>query len=345
MCAGLLVVGLLIGVLTVACQMDRNEGMLMAAGDYGDIAIVVSDSDLEPMARNFADRINRPVVFVIQEERPFNIDVFQPRQWKVCQGYKNIIFIVRWGDRGPVEREVSRLISKETQRQLSSGQGGMAQLAEPYGRYQMALFFGSSDRNSLASLLNRQSERIANLLEQSNRERIRQRFRHTGLRSDLSERYARKFGFRIDIPKEYKENQVEPKDFPAIEWMRTTPSRGITLAWRTSEDPVAALANREGLLAWRREMGRTVHQEQIEPESLQWSEEEHAGLPGVHLRGAWLSDTFAGGGPFWCYFMADVAGERLYCLDLLVYAPGQPKMPYFREMAAIAETFAAAAPP
>jgi hypothetical protein len=64
----------------------------------------------------------------------------------------------------------------------------------------------------------------------------------------------------------------------------------------------------------------------------------------VKLEGAWTSNRFAGGGPFWCYFIPDPDRGRLFCLDLLVYAPGMDKMDFFRRMEAIAGTFATTRP-
>ena len=59
----------------------------------------------------------------------------------------------------------------------------------------------------------------------------------------------------------------------------------------------------------------------------------------VKLEGAWTSTVFAGGGPFWSFFLADPAGQRVICLDLLVFAPGEDKMNIFRRLEATAATF------
>ncbi|MBU1073753.1 DUF4837 family protein, partial [bacterium] len=49
-------------------------------------------------------------------------------------------------------------------------------------------------------------------------------------------------------------------------------------------------------------------------------------------------------GPFWCYFVADEARGRIFCLDLLVYAPNKEKMDFFRRLRALLETFSLTAP-
>ena len=68
------------------------------------------------------------------------------------------------------------------------------------------------------------------------------------------------------------------------------------------------------------------------------------GVLSVSLKGAWNSRRFVGGGPFWCYFVPDVERGRIYCVDLLVFAPGMEKMNFFRRMSAVASTFSLKGP-
>jgi hypothetical protein len=152
-------------------------------------------------------------------------------------------------------------------------------------------------------------------------------------------RYWQQHGFFLEIPLEYRENQVNPEEFQGIEWMRNSPSRGISLAWREVADPEASLTDRELLLAWRQEMGQAMHHEEILDAPLAWSDTELGGKPSVQLSGSWASQVISGGGPFICFFLADVERGRLFCLDILIFAPGGDKIAYMREMQAIAATF------
>ncbi len=178
------------------------------------------------------------------------------------------------------------------------------------------------------------------VFENSARERILRRNRYDGLADGLMTTLWDRFGFFMEIPDSYHQNQVEPKGFPGIELMRNAPSRGITVSWEQAADPEAWLADHEVLAAMRERLGRSMHDEEIVPSSFVWSPAEIGGVAAVKLEGAWTSNRFAGGGAFWCYFIPDPAHQRLWCLDLLVYAPGMEKMDFFRRMDAIASTFA-----
>jgi hypothetical protein len=321
------------------CDLDKDEGILMAAGSYGDIAVVLSHDSLRGAVQPFLDRLNTPVTFVIKEENPYNIDIFGPRKWDLCKGYRNILFMVRWGDGGPVEKKCQSLLSDDSLLRLQQGAGGLAQFNDPFARYQFGLMVGAHDAGSLASVLNRNRDRIADLLEDKCSERIQRRFRHTGLQEKAMAHHWDHHRFFLELPLQYVQKPHRTSRVTGYEWESNESARAITLAWRDSDVPAADLLDRELLLRWRRQIGESLQEVEIPDVILEWHEEELAGLPGLKLTGSWSSSVVQGGGPFRSYFLADTAGERLFCLDLRCFAPGREKMPSFREMQAVVETF------
>jgi hypothetical protein len=126
--------------------------------------------------------------------------------------------------------------------------------------------------------------------------------------------------------------------------MATAPSRGISISWHETPEPLAYLADADVMISLRAEMGRALHQEEIVPESLVWSRDTIGDVACVRLEGAWNATDFAGGGPFRCWFIPDRERKRLYCVDLLVYSPGQDKMGHFRRLEAVLSTFSTKGP-
>lgn len=326
-------------VVSLGCDFDKEKGILMAAGSYGDLAVVVSDRNIEPLARRFVDGLNVKKTFVIKEEGLFNPDVFLPNQLDMGKGYKNAILLLRIGDGGPVEKVVRKKISKETWTRLASGAGGMVQLNDPWATYQTVLVVASRDRNSLGSLLRNKTEKIRDLFEESSRQRILRRNRYNGLDTHLMNAYRDRFGFSLEIPKDFQQNQLEPDGFPGLELLKSAPSRGITISWLHTEDADWLMDQRDALQLMRQEMGVKLHSEDIIPGTLVWSKTNLGKHEVLKMEGAWTSKRFAGGGAFWCYFIPDPVHNRVICLDLLVYGPGLDKMPMFRNLAAVASSF------
>ena len=331
-------------LLMTGCGMDSEKGILMAAGSYGDLAVVLSDDGLRPMAETFMTGMNTEFVFVIKPETLFKVDYFGPKNWDLAKGYKNSLFVVRIGDGGKAEQAARRLMSDEAWDRLAAGGGGVVRAADPWSTYQQVVVVASTDRNSLGSILNRNADTIRELFEDSSRERILRRNRYEGLNTALMDAYWSRYGVFLEIPAAYTQNQFEPDGYPGLELMRKAPSRGISLAWKKSADPLGLLSDKAALADFRAEMGVELHHEEIVPSSFVWSQAEIGGAPAVKLTGAWTSNEFSGGGAFWCYFLPDPARGRLVCLDLLVYAPGMDKMGFFRRLDAVASTYSTQRP-
>lgn len=339
----MVVISVLLAVVA-GCGFSKEESILMAAGAYGDLAVVVSDARMKPMANQFISRFNTEHLFVIKPEMNFKTDTFGPNKLKFAKGYKNALMLVHLGEGGPVEKAAKKLISPATWERLNSGGGGVVQVKDPWSTYQFLVIVASRDRNSIGSLLTKNLTKIQDLFNDNNRQRILRRNRYDGLKTDLMDLYRRDIGFYLEIPGEYQQNQYRPDGFPGLELMRNGPSRGLSVSWLQTKDPVRDLANFDILARMRTKMGDKLHSEDIIASTFVWEEVEINGVLSVELKGAWNSHRFVGGGPFWCYFVPDVERGRIYCVDLLVYAPGLEKMNFFRRMSAVASTFALKGP-
>lgn len=331
-------------LMVCGCGMDSEKGILMAAGSYGDLAVVMSSDNLRPVADRFLADMNPETVFVIKPETLFKVDFYGPSNWKFAKGFKNCLFLVRIGDGGNGEKEARKLMSSEAWNQLTAGGGGIVKVADPWSTYQQVVIVASRDRNNLGSILIKNSAKIQTMFEESSRERILRRNRYDGLNTALMDAYWNRYGIFLEIPSAYTQNQFEPGGYSGFELMRNSPSRGISLSWMKSDDPDGLLFDRSALADFRARLGEELHNEEIIPSSFVYSSARIGGVSCVKLEGAWTSKKFSGGGAFWCYFIPDAARGRLFCLDLLVYAPGMDKMGFFRRLDAVASTFSTSRP-
>ena len=322
-----------------ACDIDKEAAILMAAGSYGDIAIVVSSKAMAGSLDGFKQSFNDEFTFVISREPRFNIEVFTPDRWEQCKGYKNIIFVWRVGDGGPVEKMLRDRLTEAGEDRVLRGTPTVLEFKEPFANYQYAVIVASTDRNSLISHLQRNATKLRDQIEEKSTARILRRYRHEGLATRLMTDLWIRHRFYLEIPVVFQLNQEMPGGYPAVELLRTGPSRGITVGWSQSSDPDILLSQPMLLLELRKELGLKMHHEDLVPSSLVWKEDIIGGLPAVRLEGAWNSRSFDGGGPFWCWFVADHERQRVICIDTLCYAPGAEKMNHFRRLRAIVSTF------
>lgn len=326
-------------VCALAGCVGRNEAILMAPGGYGDVAVVASTDGAAAALTPFLAEFNDEFTFVIAHEHRFALDVLPPDKWHLCKGYKNVVFALESKGGGDVAEALEDLVSRADYARLTSGAQTLLYLDDPFAEYQFAAIVTGPDRNTLISNLRRHAPEIREMIERKGVDRILRRNRHDGLRNELMTQLWNRHRFSLEVPQEYTLNQDQPGGYPAIELMQTGPSRGLTVAWRETADPAALVKDPEALLALRAELGLRMHNEELVPDSFTWRDDVIAGQMVWRLEGAWTSKDFAGGGAFWCWFVPDPGGGRVFCLDALAYAPGMDKMEMFRRMRAVLQSF------
>lgn len=320
-------------------QSTGKSAMVSAVGSYGDVALVVSDPQLDPLLERARGLLSPDETFVLKTEPTYRFRTFTDRNWQDARNYRNVIMAVRWGDGGAVQNAAKKLLPKDALKRALAGRGEVFTVSNPWLHSQVAFVAVARDADALVTLLNRQAPALSTTLAADINRRIVEDHRQQGLLADPAARQQRRFGFSVELPAAYRENQSEPGGFPAVEWLRTDGStRGLTVSWEPATSPAAKLLDQKFLVAMRERLGKAMHQETIEPGSFAWSQEKVAGLPAVKLAGSWVDAETQVGGPFRCYFVADPAGGRVYCFDLLVYAPQSEKMDDFRRLRAILET-------
>jgi hypothetical protein len=324
------------------CGGSDDEPIFSSVGSYGDVAVITSDAALYDAAVPFLNRLSPDVTFVIKKEETYRFQHFTGDAWKNGRNYRNIIFLVRLGDGGDVEKAVRKLVGQDNVDRLKSGNGDVLIVRDPYFGNQLAFIAASVDRNLLASVLNREGAALGDTLAADVNRRMIRDNRRSGINAEAVRRDWNRYGFHLEIPRIFKENQFEPDGFPGVEWLYSSPegtADGLTYAWTEVDDPAAALADRDVLLALRGDMGETMHDaSELNDLSLKWSEETVAGLAAVRLDGAWASRKASVGGPFRTYFFAVPDRGIVLAVDLLVYAPNREKMEDMRRLRAIVET-------
>ncbi len=326
-------------LMLAACDLDQEKPILMAAGSYSDVAVVVSDASLASSMEAFTSALNQEYTFVLARENLLDTTVYTPDQWELAKGYKNIIFVWRVGDQGPVVKMLRGKLTDAGEEYVSRGEPTVLRLDEPFLNYQHAVIVAGTDRNSLLSYLRRNAGELRAEIESESASRIMRRYRYEGLAEQLMTDLWTRHRFFFEIPGDFRLNQETPDGYPAVELIQAAPSRGITIGWSQSSDPDMLLGQHMLLLELRKELGLKMHHEDLVASSLVWSEDTLNDMPAVRLEGAWTSRRFDGGGPFWCWFVADPERQRVICIDALVYAPGLDKMDYFRRLQAVIQTF------
>ena len=258
--------GLCLALSLAGCGDGGKSAMVSAVGSYGDVALVVSDPRLDPLLERARGLLSPVETFVLKTEPTYRFRTFTGKNWQDARNYRNVILAVRWGDGGPVQGAVKRLLPKDALKRALAGRGEVFTVRDPWLHSQLAFVAVARDADALVTLLNRQAPSLSATLTTDINRRIVADHRQQGLLADPAARQWRRFGFSVELPAAYRENQSEPGGFPGVEWLRTDGStRGLTVSWEPASAPESRLLDQQFLVAMRERLGKALHQETIEP--------------------------------------------------------------------------------
>lgn len=168
---------------------------------------------------------------------------------------------------------------------------------------------------------------------------ITERMYTSGVNDSLKQALA-DFGFTLDLPRVYlyaREDSVF-RFANAYQQGESDLLRSLLLTWT----PGSAAATPESLRAWREHVSHTYYEppQDVLDQDLRVDSVEVAGLTGLELRGVWQDRAeFPAAGPFVTRAIVCPAQDRTYLIDAWLFAPGQDKYPYLRQLEIILGTF------
>jgi hypothetical protein len=180
---------------------------------------------------------------------------------------------------------------------------------------------------------------LRSILEDGNRERLRESMLKQGENTSL-ERYLKdRYGFSFRIPNAYKLDEERP-EVPGVSLINPEPPRVLSVSWKTFGKGTVSLADSNELYQFRSDITFKLFDKYVMRRDLvKFSATRLGAYEAVRMDGYWESSVEAAGGSFACWFIADGVKSRIWLVDCLVYAPGQDKNELLREATAFAETF------
>jgi hypothetical protein len=196
-------------------------------------------------------------------------------------------------------------------------------------RGQSAGLVWTESRNDWMPAVARAQHRLFHALDRATFATVRSRVLTLPRDERAERRLAEVLGVRMRVPRGYR-LRIDPGARAALLIEEGPPARMLRIQ-ATRPDSAADLRRARATLARVfRPNERTL---EIEEPSL--TPDDLAGAV-RHFNGRWEDEAVAAAGPFRAYEVT--RGRHGYLVDLAVFAPGRPKLPYLRELMAIAET-------
>ena len=167
--------------------------------------------------------------------------------------------------------------------------------------------------------------------------RLSASLRATAVKAGMAQAMSERFGWSVSPPTGYDFYATDGAD-GFVFFRRTRPDRTIFVYW-TSRGPEFvseqfALSRREELAASYLDGDTIERNRPIEVEHV-----DFMGMPAIRVSGWWSNRDLVGGGPFRTYCFHEPSSDRLYLVDISLFAPGLEKTPLMRNLDAVAHTF------
>jgi hypothetical protein len=306
-------------------------------GSYSDVMIVTESGKLDKLTESIVREIQHPVDYYTKEELQFRAKLVSALDLESKPPSKNMILfgLVRQGEIGGL---IEGFIGTASVRRVLEGKTNIfRKLDYPYAG-QLTLIVTASSSERLREVVASNGAIIRDIIEEANRERLRN-YLLKKEQVEITEELRARYKFTLRVPFLYELNQ-QRADVPAVELVRVKPHRGLTVSWRKWDGGAVSLADSSSLYDIRVELAWEMYDKDVmRRDIVSFSEDRLGDFHAVRMDGYWENSVGLYGGPYSCFFVFDDVRARIWIIDTLVYGPGFDKHPLLRELRAVAETF------
>ncbi len=312
---------MLIAIAIACCSCG---GRPFAEGGSRELTLVTSLPADAPEILFLRAVLERPAIR-IEDETAFAVRVASPEEAGVYRA-RNVLFL-GYGPESAIPRPLVPLT-----RLRSRSAAPFVFASDVWLRGQASGMFWTDTREDLLPLLARYQNRLFLEIDRATFATVRARLYALPHDAEAERRLARLLGFSLRVPRGY-EVHIDPGTHAALLLDPGPPARLLRILPEGDRGQASDLRlAREALARTFRPSERTL--DLVDP-TLTAGE-----LAGARrqIHGRWEDSDVSAAGPYRFYEVS--RGGRRYLVDLAVFAPGRPKLPYLRELQAIAETIA-----
>lgn len=307
------------------------------AGSYSEVLVVTEDGRRDPLSRMLHAQLARRLDFFVASEPQFKLEDIAAAQLTATPYFKNIVICGVASPETHVGQGIRGMLGGTVTADALAGRANIFKKEDLPGPGQTTIIVTGAATEAIEAVLDARGDEIVEALEQSCRKRVRS-YLLARPDADLTRQLHQRYGFTLHVPAAYH-LLSESLDPAGIELLRDGPSRVLGVFW-LDWPARPALEQRQGLFRARADYVFARYDgDQMDSTRVRFSYAMLGDYPALKMEGYWSNSRALAGGYYMTYFVYDEPGKLLWAVDLVVFAPGLPKHPLFRELLALAETF------
>lgn len=287
----------------------------------------------EPLIREIFERIERTP----QEEKLFTII---PQEAKNYQRYKNLLFLSTLDATDDLSKMINSNLSEAALSKVNEGEFIFTK-TEVWAQDQKVMFLVAPDIATLLELMQANKDNIFFQFENHWQEFHKNILYSTKDNYNIEKHLLQNYGWMLEVPADYRLEIQSARDRFVL-FHRKVPLRWIAVFWEEASDP--NIISKDYCISKRNEFADSFYEGEVVADKFEpvtTTEVNFQNRRALYLRGLWENNKKVGGGPFRMYCFFDEQTERIYFIDMHMFAPDlkKSKMHYLRQMDIIAQTF------
>ena len=319
--------------------------VLFSCGDHkplaggSDIAIMtlVNDDLWDYIQEDLRSRVEYEIR-TPQIEQLFYFSRFQPEDYRQYRDDKLVLLIATLDGKDRISKFIQASLSESVREQVASGERVFFHEYNKFARRQTYMLLLANNREEMLEYIKEGGG--AALYQAVNKGFLSSQFEqlyHTAEEKALSDALFDQYGFSFRLPLDYQILEVDTARNILL-LGRARPQRNILVYWY--EGGFNRVIDQEWALRmkyWL--MQNMMDRIYVEKSYARYRTVEWGGVIVHNIRGLWGHPTKLLGGPFSLFYFYDGVTNRTYIIDCMLFAPGESKAVYLRQMEIIASTF------
>ncbi|MEA3391868.1 MAG: DUF4837 family protein [Candidatus Marinimicrobia bacterium] len=318
--------------------------LLLSCGDYKPLAggspiairTLVNDATWDFISEDFSKKVEFEIR-TPQIEQQFYFSRFELENYKEFRDDKLILLIATLDGKDEISTFVQNSISENIRKQVQAGQRVFFYEYDKYADRQVYMLMLANTKEELLEYIQENGSQVYQAINTKFLSSQFEQIYHTAEEKELSEDIYDQFGFSLRLPHDYEIIEIDSVRH-IIHLGVPRPQRNIIIYWMDGGfnkviDEDWALRMKYWL------MQNLMDKIYIEKSYARYRSVDWNGVFVNNIRGLWGHPTKLMGGPFSMSYFYDGVTDRTYLIDCMVYAPGQSKAVFLRQMEIVASTF------
>lgn len=299
----------------------------VAGGSETEI-IVFADDETVDIVEDELSLILEREVFMPTREKIFTLIPKSPSKLAMYNRRRNILLV------DIINKPfIDSILAPSARRDVSIGKNFVFGEKDVFAKGQSLCVVTARDIDELGKVLKEKGDAIFSYFFQSVGKRVEEVLYKDGHQEELGKRFLLSYNFTINIPPGWMIEEFGGKRL--IKVLRHYPDRFITIYWEYS--PRAFLSYKEAC-ELRNSICSILHNEDlVDRERSRMFNVDFHNMNAQKLDGIWENDELVMGGPFRTYIFS--TDDAFYFIDMYVFAPGEKKWFYLKQMETIVSTW------